>query len=329
MRFVRIPTRTTVSFVTVGLILSMSLLSPNEAHAQKAKKKSAKKQAKNETKGQSQLSGGLVKFGEIYTLSDKMNYQILRAKYSVEPVLCYSRICATSKTKLVVVDIAVKNASPSEMSFGGDSNYLTLVDESGTQYPTGSGQVSLQSTKGESFYVNLKPGQGLGQAALNNPLQVVFEVPLATKITKMFITPGRASKNESVMRLLMAGSDPAADPHNVIAPLPPEVADPADKSGATAMTQGHGKLNTWCAAGIFAYKLQSVTTTSDAIADGQAPEPGHKFAIATVVIKRLGQQPESIWGAQGDDVIIVDTDGEKNSRIKMMKASSTDAVRDA
>ena len=186
----------------------------------------------------------------------------------------------------------------------------------------------MASSKGEEFTANLKPGQGLGQVGLGNPLQDIFEVPLNAKITKMMITKGRLGKNEEVVRYLMAGTDPAADPHNIIAPLPPEVADPSDKSGATALPAGIGKMNTWCPAGLFAYKFTGLTSTTDQISERLVPGDGHKYMIATVVIKRLGQKPESIWGAQGDDVAITDTDGEKNSRLLMMKASSYDPVRE-
>ena len=257
-----------------------------------------------------------------------MNFQIIRAAYTVDPMICYAGICATRKTKLVVIDFAVKNASKNEMSIGGDANYMTLVDESGNQYATGSGCVELASKGGEEFYTNLKPGQGLGQEGLNNPLRVVYEVPFTAKITKIFVNYGRLGKQENVLRFLMAGTDPAADAKNVIAPLPAGVADPADKSGATAMAVGEGKLNSWYSSGLWAYKVTNVSETSEALGEGKAPGDGKKFVIATVTVKRLGHRPESVWYTKSDDCIVKDADGEKTILSMFLKASSPETVRD-
>ncbi len=317
--------QSTIRFALIGFILGVALTGAWGTHFQSKKKSSSKAQVKNQSKGQTQMSGGLVKFGEVYTLSDKMNFEILRAKYTVEPLVCYNSSSASHKSKLVVVDIAIKNAAPYENALG---ETITLVDDSGNLYETGSGCVALASSKGEEFSASLKPGQGLGQEGLKNPLQIVFEVPFSAKITKMMITKGRLGKNEQVVRYLMAGTDPAADSHNIIAPLPAEVADPSDKSGATALPSGVGKMNVWCPAGLFAYKFTGLTSTTDQISERLVPGEGHKYMIATVVIKRLGRRPESIGAAQSDDIAITDTDGEKNIRLRTMKASSYDAIRE-
>src|SRR5438309_12007125 len=86
-------------------------------------KKPTKPPQKNETKGQGQLAGGNGQFGVIYTLQDKLNFEILSAKYTLEPFNSYDLTVVDVDQKLLVLDIAVKNATPNDYFVNNDGMF--------------------------------------------------------------------------------------------------------------------------------------------------------------------------------------------------------------
>jgi len=279
----------------------------------------------NETKGQTQLKGGLVKFGEVYSLKGGWNVQVLKVAYSLDYFPCYTDIFPRPDKKLVVIDFAIKNATPSEKFFNTDESLFTLVDSDGNKYTWNGVQLSGNGNKG--FAPTLKPGQGMGQTALKMPLRCVFQVPLEAKITKIMTNVGRLNKSEDTLRFLMAGTDSLADPSNKIAPLPKGQGDPNDATGVVAAPIGNATIGTAVPAAHFLINLTSVTISTDAIAPGMFPDDGKKFVIAVFTSKNIGPNDSNAWDWIYENPSLKDSNGSKVNPYKIWNASSaTDAV---
>ena len=310
--------------VAIGII-GLAVLTPQAQAAQKKKKPVVKQTQKNETKGQGQLSGGLVKFGEVYSLKGGLNFEILKARYSVEPFYSYENETAHADKKFVILDLAVKNATPSNNDHFPP---ITLIDSNGEKYEMGSGMLTLSSKGIASFYLNLKPGQGYGQPDLHDPLQVGFLVPLDAKITKIMIGQPRLNKNEEVLRYLMAGSDKEADAANVIAPLPKTVADPSDESGAKAMPVGKVAIGDSFTTYFSSFKVTGITTTTEPLRSGVSPEEGKQFVIVSVSMKMIGKKNMGMFYCLDKEATTLkDEDGDKASLFGIIKASSGDELQ--
>ncbi len=264
-------------------------------------------QKKNQTKGQAQLKGAFVKFGEVYSLKGGWNVQLIKAAYSMDYFPCYTDIITRSDQKLVVIDFAIKNATPTEKFFNTDDSLFLLVDDQGNKYRWAGIQLANNGLKG--FGPNVQPGQGYGQVALKNPLRCVFRVPLDAKITKIMTNAGRLNKQEDTLRYMMAGTDPAADPANKIAPLAPGLADPKDPTGIIAAPVGNAKIGTPVPAGHFMVSVKSVTMTTDAIAPGKFSADGKKWVIVVLTAKSLSAKDESAFEVFYEYPTLKDTDG--------------------
>ena len=274
----------------------------------------------NQTKGQTQLKGGLVKFGEIYSLKGGWNVQILKAAYSLDYFPCYNDVAAHTDKKMVLIDFAVKNATPGDKVLSPDDSLFFLLDEQGNKYHWAGVNLANNGLKG--YGPTFHPGQGAGQAALKNPLRCVFLVPLDAKITKIMTNAGRLNKQEDTLRYLMAGTDSAADPANKIAPLPQGLADPADPSGVVAAPVGFAKIGAIVPDGHFLISVKSVTTTTDAIAPGMFPDDGKKFVIAVMTVKSISLKDETATDVLYEHPSLKDSNGNRTGVLYIWAASS-------
>ena len=287
-----------------------------------APKPSAGHSGANETKGQGQLAGGNGVFGTVYSLKNGFNFEILSARYSVDPFICWADIYPDPDQKMVILDIAVKNAHQSEDSFGTGDQF-SLVDEK--QHVIDGGKLALESEGGQPLATNLKPGQGLGQPQLKDPLRVAFVVPAKARITKIIVGQGRLNTNEDVFRYYIAGAtkeEAGADgnPKNIIAPLRDEVRDPADKSGAVALDVGNGVLGAYYPSKLWGIRLDGFTYTTDPVANGSAPDDGKKYAVASVTAKNLSLDDLDMGGLMGGLTKVTDTDGEDDQPVAYVKS---------
>ncbi len=307
--------RTTCSWIGLAATLVLATAS-SFSIGQTGKKKPTT--AQNQTKGQGQLTGGYIKFGETYSLKDGLNFSILKATYSLDPFPSYEKASATVDKKLVILDVAIKNAVPKD----NDSfPPLILIDAAGNKYDAGGGMISLKSNGVKEYYRNLKPGQGLGQPGLNDPLRVAFLVPLDAKITKIIVNEGRLNKNEEVVRYLMAGTDKEADPANVIA-VPPSVASLTELGGQIVGKVGIGQP---FVSYYSTYQINSVKTTTEAIEEGVAPEEGKQFVLVSVTVKNNSLATASYFDSLNlEGAVIKDSDGEKSQAIELYKGSSNE-----
>lgn len=282
----------------------------------------------NETKGQGQLAGANGQFGVIYTLKDNMNFQILSAKYKTDSFSAYAPVIPKSDEKLVVLEVAVKNTRPQD--YYTELNFFTLVDEKGELYSNSSS--ALESKGMDAFSINLRPGQGLGQPALKDPLRVAVLVPAKARIVKVMVNQGRLGRNEEVLRFFVAGATKAeageaGDPKNVISPLPENVRDASHPSGALALAEGKAKKGELHATGVALLRFDKMQISSSEKLDGNPPEEGKAFAIATMTVKSNWDKEFSYFEVTGeeDDYELTTEDGESVKAVAFRKPKSDSA----
>ena len=214
---------------------------------------------------------------------------------------------------------------------------MTLVDEKGQEYNTRSGAIALKSQGRKAPNLTLKPGQGLGQAALHDPLQIAFVVPGKARIVKIILNQGRLIKpSEQVLRYNIAGATKeeagaAGDPLNIIAALPDNVRDRSDKSGAVALAVGIGKIGEYEMSGSYALRLDSFAVSTDKFNNEDAPD-GKKYVVATVTAKYLDNQDGNVGYVEGGDSplhSITDSDGERYKPVGYRKAKQDEEPQHA
>ena len=316
--------------VTVAGLMAVTLSSA-PAQTKKKKPTATAKPApttKNEVKKQGQLAGASAQFGVTYTLKNSFNFTLLSARYTLEPYIAYALQTVGTEQKGLVLEIAVKNVSQQDNFFNSDGLF-TLVDEKGQLYTGAS--LALKSSGATGPNTQLRPGQGLGQQALKDPLTMGFLLPMKARIVKIMLNTGRLGKTEDVLRYYVAGATreeagEPGDPKNLITPLPESVRDPADKSGAVALPEGQGKRGVYLPSGYFALRLDDLTTSMEAL-NGNPPDEGKKFVIATFTAKNLTPTEVSMFDVTGGDFPfyeILDTDGERTKPSFYRKAKLDD-----
>ena len=285
----------------------------------------------NQSKGQKQISGGDATFGTVYSMKDGFNFEVLSARYTVEPLIAHETRAASADKKLVVLDVAIKNARPSDSYFNPDA-YVTLVDAQGGLYPNSVADMVLTSQSDKEAGQTLRPGQGLGQPERHDPLRLGLVIPAKARIVKIMVNQGRLNSSEKVVRYFVAGATEAeagktGDPKNVIAPLPDTVRDPSDPSGATALGSGKGTAGVFLPTGSFALRLDGLGYTSDPTKDQGPPADGKKYAVATITVKNLTPKPQTIYDFTdwtSGACTLTDSDGETDACVGSMMAKSNE-----
>jgi nucleoid-associated protein YgaU len=284
-------------------------------------------------KGQEQLAGGDGQFGTVYSMKGGLNDEILSARYSVDAFPENNDFIAPDPNgKILVLDIAIKNAEKSDYYVRPWS--LTAVDQSGHTYD--AVDTVLASDPPHSFSHTLKPGEGLGQPGLHNPLRMFYALPNDARIVKLISNEPRLNVHEDVFRYYIAGATAAeagkaGDPKNVIAPLPDSVRDPSDPSGATALKTGKaGKPGSGVPvpAGPYLVTLDSFgDAPSDFTYDGSAADKGKKYVVAKMTMRNALVSDVEVWAFNGRGVLqLVDADGDTYDLLGLLKASHDEKV---
>jgi hypothetical protein len=264
-------------------------------------------------KGASQMAGGAIRFGEIFALKSGFTYQILSARYSLDPRDDYSHDGLAADEKFLILTVAIKNnRRAGDNDTGGE--FLQAVDATNKNFD--NGLYALASKPGEAFAVNLKPGQGLGQGGVD-PLEVAFKLGKDTKIVKLILKNGREGTSEEVLRFFVAGATEAEaggkpDPKNILAPLPVWAVDGAViPAGQTVPS--------------YTYFLTFTGFTSAGSLNGQEAEEGKKWVFASVKVKNAWKsKKQSLYDFYGGDsianLVLIDADGEKYPASRFLKA---------
>lgn len=296
----------------LSLVLAFSLVPALAAPVPK-KKPAPKVPPGDVSRGAHQLAGGDGVFGTVYTLQNEFNYEILSARYTIEPHNDYSGTQADRDGKLVWITFAIKNSDRTEAR-AWPGTEVTLIDDNNQNYTSGSGQTMLASQGSKESFGNLLPGQGLGQDPVKDELSIAIPVPGKAKIVKILLSTGRKNvPGEKVVRYGIAGN-PGGSPKNVIKPLAKYAADPTDPTGATLAIPGSVIAGKYYPDGGFAVRFDTLTTTTEPIYDKTPPTDGNVYVVANMTGKNIFSRKAStfdFYASQSDEITVRDSDGEK------------------
>lgn len=296
--------RTVVRTIARLLVVAVAVPLSSSTFAQKAKKP-AQRPRSNQVKGQGQLAGVNGQFGVVYSLSNGFNMALLGARYTIEPFDCLDAAVAQPNQKLIVLDLAIKNASPEDNWFSLD-DFITLVDSAGNTY-TRMSNVMRESTGSGRVEMTLRPGQGLGHRELKDPLRFAMMIPDDARIVKIMVNRPRRSTKEQVIRYYVAGATKAeageaGDPKNVIEGLPAGVRDPKDSSGAVALEMPTAELGKYFTSGGFALRLDRAAIQPASPTEERETSEDERYLVCTLTAKALiGREELSMFDVTGAD----------------------------
>lgn len=289
------------------------LVAPAHAQRPKPKPKPAQKPTVG-VKGASQLSGGAIRFGELFALKSGFTFQILSARYTLDPFDGTPPLSPEGEEKLLILTVAIKNnRKAADNWFNSEGHVFQLVDNNNQNYEGYNFQ--QKSKPGVAFSPTLKPGQGIGQPG-NDVLEVAVKLPLKARLVKIILKQGREGTSEEVLRFFLADATEAEaggkpDPKNIIAPLPSVAAPDAIAQPGTSYPSH-----------LFFFQLTGFAS-ADSV-NGQAAEDGKKWVFANVLVKNALAAKQSLFDFYAGDsisqLVLVDSDGEKYPAYQFLKA---------
>jgi hypothetical protein len=254
------------------------------------------------TGGTAQLPGENGQLGAVYTLvkSTPLYFSLKSAEYTVTPVRIGDTLYAPkANEKLLVAHFTVQNPAKTEQFVRWDSLKLTAVDAMNVNREcVGWGDEENKN----SFAMSMKPAQ-------TTKLYAVIIVPAKGVVPKLMVMPP-VDGDGGVLRY---------DLRDKVTRLAEPFADPADKTGATALETVTGKLNTAYPYGNYDVTVEQFSTTKEKLGDIEPEEEGQLF-IATVVMKN--RNPRDTF-TRWDSLlpVLTSTDGDEISYQNMLLAT--------
>ncbi len=297
--------------VTILTIVSLFTICPAGMTAKAAAKPKPKPAAKAPVKsttiphvemGTSQLSGEYGDFNKVYTLGreDPCNITLKSAEYSVEPILIGDRLfTVNNQEKFLILHMIFHNPQPKERLIRWDSFLFTAVDANDQNYDY---LIDL-GAEGDrtSVSMNMKPTQ-------KKDVFGAIIVPAAGEVPKLMIK----SIDNLVIRYDLRGKVKA---------LPALNADPADKTGATALPKVKAVPNTFYSIGIFSLKLNKVEYSKAAKIGENELSEGNQFCIVNCTMKNM-DVAKAYFRWDTFNRILIDTDGvETGNCVDLFQAS--------
>lgn len=285
--------------------------------------------AQNEVKHQDELPGPNVVMGETYSLANSVNLTLLAARYTLEPCNSYEILAADGDSKILVLDIAIKNANAQDL-YVEPATWFVAVDDKQQVYQAATCWLDSQGRQASSF--NLRPAQGIGQADLKDSLHIAFKIPNNARIAKVMVNLGRLGKaEEKVMRYPMAA--PPAKPEtkgvNFIKPLPAGSATPGDAFGSTRLKESKATIGAAVPTGKFHMTLDTLAKAAPETAFEGNPAPdGKEFWVATLTVENMVDEELSMFDVYGGDepkFLLTDGDGEQYKPVGARKKSADEA----
>jgi len=221
--------------------------------------------------GTPQLPGPDGSFGAIYAMgkTNPLYFSLKSAEYTTVPLVIGDSIYApTADEKLLVLHFTVQNPQKEDLFVRYDSLKMTGVDAADVNHEGIEDWGDADSHK--SVSLNLKPAQRLS-------VYTALKVPAKGIVPKLIIQPG----DGPVLRF---------DLHGKVTGIPAPIADPSDTTGATALTTVPAQLNTAYPGANFSFRVEKFDYTSNAL-QGDAPEDGARYLVATMMIKNLSPRP--------------------------------------
>ncbi len=267
----------------------------------------------NQTKGTAPMAGGLGQFETTYTLVSSdgfgpVNFTLVSANYSVARVSMKpgDNYAPSADQKLLVIHYRLKNPNSADMYYSSRSLFQA-VDANNTIIED-CGESRRESNSKDMVGDTMKPGQGI------DDLYTCIVLPYQAQITKLVLKLAKPGSKEMVTRYMTSGKT------NVIKPLAAPYADPADKTGATALQTVTGVLGTTYPAGLYDVSLDSVALAAGPLA-GVTADDGKQFFVATFTVTN---KTTYAFGFDGSLNFTLKTDDGKITDFIALKAK-TDA----
>jgi hypothetical protein len=280
--------------VWLGLFAATSAVTIVQA-APKAKAKPKAKPAvtkpANKPLGMVPMSGVDGKIGQTYTIDkdSPLNFTLNSAEYTLQRVTFGdSTEFPKEGEKLLLLRFTVHNPQKFDRQFYWGTIHFTAVDAM-NQNREWSQAVGAKQT-GEKLNMALKPAQKVDA-------YTVIKVPAKGVVPKLIVKPNNTG---GVIRY---------DLRNGVKPLPAPFADTKDSSGATALEEVPGQIDTYYPLANLDVKLLS-TAYADTLGDEFTKKENEKFFVATVMLRNGTNADTSYyWGTF--QPVLVDADGEK------------------
>jgi len=242
--------------------------------------------------GTPELAGDNGVPGKIYTLrkSDPLYFCLLGAEYTTSQLIIgESLYVPAAEEKLLVLHFTVQNPQKAEMLARSDSLRFTAVDAMNVNHESIENWGDAQSHKPVDLM--LKPAQKI-------EAYTAIIVPAKGIVPKLMVQSNR-DDDGPVLRY---------DLHGKVTALAAPIADPADQTGATALTEVPAKMNTAYPYQKFDITVEKFTYTTDKL-DADAPEEGGRFLVVTLLIKNKAPTPSLLRNDQITPTL-TSTDGE-------------------
>lgn len=270
-------------------VTAMAGLVGTSATAKKPVRKPVSKPASTHVvQGTTQLKGEYAAFGTTYTLGkiDPLNININSAEYTIEPVRVGDQLYVPkADEKLLVLHMTYHNPQHAERFTRWDSLAFTVVDPRDQNH---EGLADLGMEKDQSTAaMTLKPTQKINVFGL-------IVVPASGEMPKLIVKSG----DNLVLRYDLKGKV-----KGLVAPF----ADPADKTGATALTSINFPMGTYAPLGCFKARVNSAEFTDKTTMGETEANEGNRFLIVQMDVTNVSPKPEFLrWDTITGKVIDVD-----------------------
>ena len=305
--------RTILAALCVGLALAASAPS---AIAQAARKPASRPPVKSAqappVKGTPQLPGDNGKLDQAYTMGvdQQLNFTLRGAEYTLGRLVIGQAYYAPLKDqKLLLLRFTVQNPNKSETQLRFDTFKFMAVDSQDVNHD-GIPDIVKQDENQKSLDINLKPGQRVD-------VETGILVPAKVSVPKLIVEHNSGGK---VLR---------CDMHGIIKPLPAPYADPADKTGATALAEIPAARDEFYPLDQLDLKYVSAALTAEKLGEHE-PGEGKQFLVVTIAL-RNGTNAEQNYRFDTLAVRLTTADGEKedHTQNELLKTSRNEDANSA
>lgn len=255
------------------------------------------------TVGTAQLPGPDGKLGEVYKMRTErpLFFSLKRMEYTTAQVkMGDSFYVPEAGEKLLVLHYTIQNPNETNELVRSDSLRFTAVDAASVNYE-GRATWGVEET-GMSLNTQLFPAQTV-------KAYTVISVPAKGVIPKLIVQP---NDNGPLLRF---------DLRDKVAGLPAPIADPEDRSGATARGSVPGVFNTSYPYEHFTVSVEKYEYTADALGR-EAPHAGERYLVFTLLVKNMAPT-EQLLRADTFEATLTSTDEEELPRVNTMLFATT------
>lgn len=252
---------------TTLYILFAAALVTVQAQKKPGVKPPPKSQSAPGVKGTAQLPGDNGKVDQTYTMGSerKLNFTLRSAEYTLgRLVVGEDAFCPTKEQKLLALKFTVQNPNKEETQIRFDTFKMMAVDSKDVNHEWIS-SIAKENENKQALDVQLKPGQ---------KVEVVggIMVPADASVPKLMVQHNTGGK---VLRYDLRG---------IVKPLVAPFADPADKSGSTALVEIPAVKENFYPLEHFDLKYVTSSLSSDPMGANTCEE-GKQFFVATVTLR--------------------------------------------